>query len=745
MKRMISIALILVMLLLCMSGCGKQTEAEAVPETIQAFAKAKIGVVVGSIQAELIAELLPEAQIVDFLTMPDAIMALTAGKVDAVGTENAVCMAMRRAGQPLQRVAEPLGESQYGFLFGKDADPQLKADFDEFLTKCRDNGTLAEMEKAWFVDDSGEVADYSDLAGGDNPIRFAVEAGQQPFSYIKNGVLSGYDVDMLTRFAREYGYGLEVCDVSFSGLLTGIEGGKYDMAGSGVTITQERKQTMDFSATYHSEDIVLVVRDPNAGKTRTLDDFRNAVLGVIDGSLYDGFSRELFPNARIDSYTSFTDLFQCVKQGKIDGFLMDLPNFNAVRRTDPNLSYLNVPGYSVDIGIAFGKNETGEKLQTQMNTFISTIRADGTYEKMWEYWCEDTEPTEPPVLPDLSGNEPLDVVFDLSRKPFVYLLNNEYAGFEVELIYRFCEAYGYNPRCQTGQWIAGIAGLKEGKYDVLSCGIYMTEERKESVNFCDPYAVADVIMVIYNDGAESAGFLDGLKESFEKTFIREDRWKLIAEGILNTVIISAASVLFGTVIGFGLYLLSRAKNETVSKLTKYFTKVYGRIIAGTPTLVVLMILYYVIFGKSDISGVVVAIVGFAVTFAAFVCGSLTLSVDSVDKGQTEAAYALGYTRNGAFFSVVLPQALKLFLPNFAAETVGLIKSTAVVGYITVNDLTKMGDIIRSNTYEAFFPLIAVAVIYFLITWGAAALLETVQTKTDFQKRKKEKILKGVVR
>ena len=111
----------------------------------------------------------------------------------------------------------------------------------------------------------------------------------------------------------------------------------------------------------------------------------------------------------------------------------------------------------------------------------------------------------------------------------------------------------------------------------------------------------------------------------------------------------------------------------------------------------------------------------------------------------EAAYALGYTRNKAFFKIILPQALKVFAPTYTGEVVGLIKATSVVGYIAVNDLTKVGDIIRSNTYEAFFPLIAVAIIYFIITWVVGDLLGTLGRRFDAKLRKDKNILKGVTR
>ena len=272
----------------------------------------------------------------------------------------------------------------------------------------------------------------------------------------------------------------------------------------------------------------------------------------------------------------------------------------------------------------------------------------------------------------------------------------------------------------------------------------MTPERKESVNFSNPYMNAEVVMA----KCERSGFdnfMLSIKESFEKTFVREQRWKLIVEGICTTMIISLFSVLGGTLLGFALYMAARSKKKWLSKLAKGIAKVYSTIIAGTPTLVVLMLLFYVVFTSPDMSGIVVAIVGFILTFGSFVYDNLDLTVSGVDNGQLEAAYALGYSRNRTFFRIILPQAMKMFVPSYSGEIVNLIKATSVVGYIAVNDLTKMGDIIRGNTYEAFFPLIAVALIYFAITWIIAGLLGILRKKTEPKRRKNKNILKGVVR
>ena len=465
----------------------------------------------------------------------------------------------------------------------------------------------------------------------------------------------------------------------------------------------------------------------------------------MTGSLYGGYSREQFPNATIKEFNNFADVLMALKQGKVDGAMFDRPNFNSFKRDDSGLSCITVPAYSVEIGFGFQKSDEGYELQGQMNEFLAELRAAGEIDRLIDKWYGETEPQEKIPLNELNGNgKKLKVSIDSTRKPFVYMYEGEPVGFEVEVLYLFCQKYGYTIELSDISFASSLAGLAVGKYDLVCGGLYMTPERKESVNFSDPYMEAEVVMAVYErSGFEN--FFASLSESFQKTFIRESRWKLILEGIVTTVIISLFAILGGTVLGFLLYLSARSKYKVVSRITKVIAKVYSRLIAGTPALVILMLLFYVVFGQIDVDGIIVATVGFVLIFGAFVYGQLELTVEGVDKGQTEAAYALGYSRNRTFFRIVLPQAMKMFIPVYSSEIIGLIKATSVVGYIAVNDLTKMGDIIRSNTYEAFFPLIAVAVIYFLITWGASALLNIVRIKLEPKRRKNKNVLKGVVR
>lgn len=740
-KRILCLLFTVLVVLSVLSGCAdKPTGGEK--NSVADYKNAKVGIMTGSYQSTIVDKYFPDATVIEYNTVADMFYAVSQKKVDISMTDASAYTCALWEGLQLSRLDEVAETSAYGIIFPKGQQQELRGQVNAFLAKIKENGTYDELHEKWFGDkEPTEFLDPATLTGTNGTLRVITNNEIKPFGYIKNGKLVGYDVDILTLFAEEYGYKLDITAVPFQSLLAGVSGGAYQMGISGLTITEERKETFDFSDPYHNEDVLYIIPGDGDG----LNAFRNAKLGAVTGSLYGGYCRELFPNAHISEFNNFADVLMALKQGKVDGTMLDRPNFNSVKRTDSELSCVTVPQYSVEIGFGFQKNDGGYALQAQMNAFLDKLRTDGRLDAMLDKWYGEAEPNESVPLEELAGNfDKLKVSIDTTRKPFVYMYNNQPVGFEIEVLYLFCEEYGYSVEIEDVSFASGLAGLAGEKYDLVCGGLYMTPERKESVNFSEPYMVADVVMATYEkSGVEN--FFASVGESFEKTFIRESRWKLIVEGVFTTLLISFFAVLGGTVLGFLLYLAARSKNRILSAVTRVFAKIYSKLITGTPTLVVLMLLFYVVFGRANFGGTVVAAIGFILTFGSFVYAQLALTVEAVDKGQTEAAYALGYSRNRTFFRIVLPQAMKMFLPVYSAEIVGLIKATSVVGYIAVNDLTKMGDIIRGNTYEAFFPLIAVAVIYFMITWSAAALLGIVQRKTEPKRRKNKNILKGVVR
>ncbi len=223
-----------------------------------------------------------------------------------------------------------------------------------------------------------------------------------------------------------------------------------------------------------------------------------------------------------------------------------------------------------------------------------------------------------------------------------------------------------------------------------------------------------------------------MEASFYANFVLEQRWRLILNGLWATLLISVASTLFGTLLG-ALICWLRMSPRTLPRL---LGSGYIFLIRGLPVLLLLMLIFYVAFASVNIDPLVVAVVAFGMNFAAYVSEMFRTGIEGVDRGQTEAGIAMGFTGIQTFLYLILPQATRRILPVYRGEFISLVKMTSIVGYIGVQDLTKAGDIIRSRTFEAFFPLLMVAAIYFLIIWVLGLVLDYVDRQTDPKRRAK---------
>ncbi|MCI7334788.1 MAG: amino acid ABC transporter permease [Oscillospiraceae bacterium] len=229
-------------------------------------------------------------------------------------------------------------------------------------------------------------------------------------------------------------------------------------------------------------------------------------------------------------------------------------------------------------------------------------------------------------------------------------------------------------------------------------------------------------------------------------FVDEGYWKWLVEGFRNSLVITFFAILLGFAFGILLATVrsSYDKNEETLKLrgglgywlfrlVNAVCKIYITIIRGVPVVVQLMIWYFVILVSQD-NGVVVAIVAFGFNSAAYVAEIFRGGIMSVDEGQFEAGRSLGFGYVRTMVNIVLPQAVKTVLPTLLNEVIALLKETSVAGYVGIMDLTKAGDLIRGRTFEAFMPLIAVAIIY-LVT---VIILTAVFTAVERRLRRSER-------
>ena len=260
----------------------------------------------------------------------------------------------------------------------------------------------------------------------------------------------------------------------------------------------------------------------------------------------------------------------------------------------------------------------------------------------------------------------------------------------------------------------------------------VTEDRLQNIDFTDPYTTSKQVIVVRN--GESASSFD-LQKSIHQNFIEENRWQYLANGLLTTLEITFFAVIIGIVFGFVIAVL-RFSCDTTGKLTilNWILKAYLTIIRGTPAMIQLLIIYYVIFASSNISKVLVAVVAFGLNSSAYIAEIVRSGLTSIDPGQFEAGRSLGFTYVQTMRYFILPQAFKNVLPALGNEFIVLLKETSISGYIGIMDLTRGGDFIRSRTYEAFFPLLTVAAIYLIIVMVLSMLVGKLERRLKNDER-----------
>ncbi len=479
---------------------------------------------------------------------------------------------------------------------------------------------------------------------------------------------------------------------------------------------------------------------------------KKLVLGMQTGFVFvDKETRRLLPGAKIEYYNSTPDMAYLVSTGKLDGFINDEPVIRYVALGVPNLAYIHAGFEPLNIVVAFPMNPAGKALRDEMNEFIEKLRAAGTLAALDSLWLGNDEAKKVVEFPKaMPGKRTLKMGTSAISAPFEYIKDGKVVGYEMDLMARFCKEYGYGLELNDVPFESLLLGLETNTYDFVASTLSDMPSISEHFYESNAIYVSECVMAVQildeknvlspakNGGASDSaaiveeGLITSLKSSFVRTFVMESRWKLVVNGIGVTIFISILSAVFGTILGFLICLMRLSRNKVADAIAI----TYIRILQGTPMVVLLMILFYVVFARTGLDGVWVAIIGFGMNFGAYVSEMMRTGIEAVDKGQMEAALALGYTKPRAFFKIVVPQAARHFLPVYQGEFISLVKMTSVVGYIAIHDLTKASDIIRSRTYEAFFPLVTTAIIYFIIAWVLTRALTAIQKRIDPRNRRK---------
>jgi polar amino acid transport system permease protein/polar amino acid transport system substrate-binding protein len=237
-------------------------------------------------------------------------------------------------------------------------------------------------------------------------------------------------------------------------------------------------------------------------------------------------------------------------------------------------------------------------------------------------------------------------------------------------------------------------------------------------------------------------FFIKLWERFDRSFLEQDRWKMYFEGLGNTLIIALIATIIGTTIGV-IFAMIKYVNKRTGRLNilNKIANVYITIIRGTPVVLQLMILYFIVFSGWD-NGILIGAITFGLNSGAYVAEIARAGFESVDDGQMEAGRSLGMSTAQTMFHIIIPQAIRNCLPPLFNEFITLVKETAIVGYVGIMDLGKIPGLIQSRTFDYLFPLLIAAVLYLIVVLALTKILHVIEKKLSKGDRRNGGALNG---
>lgn len=703
----------------------------------------RVAVLLGSAHEAHVTKEWPRASAATFQTFGDMLLAVRTGKADVGLCDTAIVEEALSKDPSLGMFGDTILPFGLGVGFNKQS-TTLRDQFTAFLAASEADGTLADLRKRWITGHANAMPDLPPAPAGE-PLVIGTSAEGLPFEAIVDGKLAGFDIEMMERFGRKIGRPVRFENMPFGSLIAAVSGSKVDAIAASIFITEERKQRIDFSPSYHqaTSSLFALKKDiagaaPVAPSATQKDlqlskatDAQNKRIAVMIGSAQETWLAKNWPQSTTTQYHSVSDVLMAVTTRKADVGIMDTDTLKQAFGPDSQLVMFGEEMLPFDRGVAFGKT-AAKDLLPQFNAFVAELEANGTLPDMRKRWIDDRSRVMPELPPEPTGKPVIAGVNDVGL-PFIGLVDNKLVGLDVELMARFSRKIGRPIRLDSMMFGSLAPALASGKIDMLGMSIYVTEERKKAFEFGTRSHTANSHFFALRGNVAGAtlvqsqpGFWDKTVESFKSNILTENRYLLLWDGLKITVLISVLSTLFGTLLGAGICMMRLSRR----KLLNVPAKAYIGLLRGLPVLVLLMLIFYVIFASVDIPPVLVAVIAFGMNFGAYAAEIFRSGIEGIDKGQTEAGLAMGFTRLQTFLHIVLPQMVRRVLPVYKGEFISMIKMTSIVGYIAVQDLTKASDIIRSRTFDAFFPLIMVAVLYFLIAWLLVQLLELLERRMD---------------
>jgi len=465
-------------------------------------------------------------------------------------------------------------------------------------------------------------------------------------------------------------------------------------------------------------------------------------LGIVPFNAAQAYAES--SGAKLEYYDDFFAACSALAAGKIDGFADDAVLLARYADSNPSLTFVTDDfGVTEFCGIM---RQSDSELYYSVNKYLTSVSNphSGDLSRMRSTWLYGVDPSMPDIERPYSPSGTLRIITTAAVEPYSYVgEDGQLMGLEIELGMRIASSLGMDWEFIVVDSGAVINSLYSGKGDIILSCFTESDETGDELLYTTPYASVNTGVLVQSSRlfgmpeVDDEPIWERTIDSFLNSFIVQSRWKLILKGIGVTLLISVTSFVLANIIGDRLCVAMRFGSKVGRRLSGGFIKLMN----GVPIVVLLMLLYYVVFRRIDLPAIAVSIIGFSLCCGAELETIFEVGIESVGKGQIEAADSIGFTSAQIFRLIILPQAAQRIFGLYKNALVSLIKSTSVVGYIAVMDVTKVTDLIRSRTYAPFFPLICSTVLYYILTRLVLFAFRQIEIRFDIERKKRT--IKGV--
>lgn len=427
----------------------------------------------------------------------------------------------------------------------------------------------------------------------------------------------------------------------------------------------------------------------------SVEDLAGTTIGVqigTTGAIYaEDFVAEN-PGTEVIRYSKGADAVQALKQQKIDAVLIDEQPALAFVEKNNELTIADEEFAMEEYAIGIAKENT--ELLYQINDALEAIKVNGTMDEIVANYIGDEKGEHPYESPEglTLGNGTLTMATNVAFPPYEYYEDKTAVGIDIDMMQAIADYLNMDLVVSDMEFDSVIMAVQSGKADVAAAGLTVTEDRLKNISFSESYTTAKQV-IIYNNGEKAEKM--SLADKIYQTFIEKNRWQYIPKGLANTLLIT--------------------------------------VFRGTPMVVQLLIMYYVVFAQTAVNPLIAAVIAFGLNSGAYLSEAIRSGIMAIEIGQFEAGRSMGFNYHETVRYIIMPQAIKVSLPAIFNEYIALLKESSIVGYIGLMDLTKAGDIIRSNTYEALVPLVSVALVYLALVMIMTSFVSRLERRLKREK------------